>query len=150
MYLSAYAMFNHFFFLFLFLFLVFSYLDSDQSIQHQLHVCTNCQKHMPRPRIQWTFHRKIIFICCYKMDKICFRIKNQAEIYFQSLYFQVILILVPTFYFYHFQSLSLKTLLVLIPVVTSETEIAQLTNDMHYWPDVAIKIIIKMSRQHLN
>ena len=79
MYLSAYAMFNHFFFLFLFLFLVFSYLDSDQSIQHQLHACTNCQKHMPRPRIQWTFNRTIIFICCYKMEKVCFWIKNQVK-----------------------------------------------------------------------
>ena len=33
--------------------------------------------------------------------------------------------------------------LVLVPAFISETEIAQLANGMHCWPDVAIKIIIK-------
>ena len=62
-------------------------------------------------------------------------------------------LLVPTFLDdFHFSPYILFLLLLVpilknascfVPAVILETEIAQLVNGMHCWPDVAIKIIIK-------
>ena len=37
----------------------------------------------------------------------------------------------------------------MVPAVTSETEITQLANGMHYWPDVTIKIIIRKEQKQI-
>ena len=56
---------------------------------------------------------------------------KKAKSTFSSLHFQVILILVLRFYFYHFQSLFLKTHFVLVLTVISVTEISYVMDGIH-------------------
>ena len=59
--------------------------------------------------------------------------------YFQSLHFNPISILVPTFSFHHFQSLNQLTRVILVLSVSPQTEIAEVANRL-------IKILIKIQR----
>ena len=59
--------------------------------------------------------------------------------YFQSLHFKPISILVPTFSFHHFQSLNQLTRVILVLSVSQQTEIAEVANRL-------IKILIKIQR----